>query len=339
MTRISTLDVIDVRFPTSRELDGSDAMNPEPDYSAAYVALHLDDDDMTGYSLLFTTGRGNDVACAAVRALEGYVLGRDVGELVGDVGVLARTLTWDGQLRWLGPEKGVMHMAIGAVVNAAWDLRCRLDGQPLWRVLAALTPEDIVRQIDFTYIDDVLTPGDALRILESQVDGRAERIAALETDGLAAYTTSVGWLGYDDDKVARLANRAVEDGFTMLKLKVGADRQSDIRRLGVARHGRSASGRGSPSMPIRGGESRKRSTGWPTSPALIRIGSRSRPHPTTCSATSRSVERYAPSVSPPVSTSRTGSSSSSCSRPRRSTSCRSTPVGWAASTRTSPSCS
>ena len=199
MTRISALDVIDVRFPTSRELDGSDAMNPEPDYSAAYVALRLDDDDMTGYSLLFTTGRGNDVACAAVRALEGYVLGRDVGELVGDVGVLARTLTWDGQLRWLGPEKGVMHMAIGAVVNAAWDLRCRLDGQPLWRVLAALTPEDIVRQIDFTYIDDVLTPGDALRILESQVDGRAERIAALETDGLGGL--------YDIRRMARLRRR------------------------------------------------------------------------------------------------------------------------------------
>ena len=235
MTRISALDVVDVRFPTSLQLDGSDAMNPEPDYSAAYVTLRLDDAEVAGYSLIFTTGRGNDVACAAVSALEGYVVGRDVTELVADVGALARELTWDGQLRWLGPEKGVMHMAIGAVVNAAWDLRCRLDGQPLWRLLASMSSQEIVHQIDFTYIDDVLTAGEALDLLIAKAGGRAERTAALEADGLPAYTTSAGWLGYDDDKVARLARQSVDDGFTMLKMKVGADVESDIRRLGIAR--------------------------------------------------------------------------------------------------------
>ena len=196
----------------------------------------LDDADVAGYSLLFTTGRGNDVACAAVRALESYVVGRDVADLVADVGALARELIWDGQLRWLGPEKGVMHMAIGAVVNAAWDLRCRLDGQPLWRLLASLSPQEIVDQVDFTYIDDALTASEALDLLEAKAAGRDERIAALEADGLPAYTTSAGWLGYDDDKVARLTRQSVEDGFTMLKMKVGADVESDIRRLGIARH-------------------------------------------------------------------------------------------------------
>ena len=235
MTCITALEVIDVRFPTSRGLDGSDAMNPEPDYSAAYVVLGTSDPDIVGYSLLFTTGRGNDVACAAVRALAPYIVGREVDELTADVGVLARELTWDGQLRWLGPEKGVMHMAIGAVVNAAWDMRCRLDGQPLWRVLSSLSPEEIVRQIDFTYIDDAVTPAEALAILETAAPGREARVAALEADGLPAYTTSAGWIGYDDEKVDRLVRQAIADGFTMLKLKVGSDVDSDIRRMRVAR--------------------------------------------------------------------------------------------------------
>ena len=235
MPRISALDVIDVRFPTSRTLDGSDAMNPEPDYSAAYLALHVDDSDVAGYSLLFTTGRGNDVACAAVRALVPYIVGRDVDTLVADVGVLARELTWDGQLRWLGPEKGVMHMAIGALVNAVWDLRCRIDGQPLWRVLSQLTPHELVHQIDFTYIDDAVTPAEALTLFEAAAEGRAERVKLLEADGLPAYTTSAGWLGYDDAKVERLIRQSMADGFTMMKLKVGADVESDIRRLRVAR--------------------------------------------------------------------------------------------------------
>jgi L-fuconate dehydratase len=235
MTTISDLEVLDVRFPTSRSLDGSDAMNPEPDYSAAYVVLRTTDPDVCGYSLLFTTGRGNDIACAAVRALAGYVIGRDVSATVRDIGSVARVLTWDGQLRWLGPEKGVTHMAIGAIVNALWDMRCRIDDQPLWRVLSAMSPEELVQQIDFAYIDDALSPQQALDILTAAQPGRAERTRALETHGLPAYATSPGWLGYSDDKVRRLAREAVDDGFTMVKLKVGADIESDVRRLRVTR--------------------------------------------------------------------------------------------------------
>ena len=180
--------------------------------------------------------------------------------------MLARELTWDGQLRWLGPEKGVMHMAIGAVVNAAWDLRCRLDGQPLWRVLASLTPEEIVAQIDFTYIDDAITPHEALAILEAAAPGRAARVAALEADGLPAYTTSAGWIGYDDAKVERLVREAVADGFTMLKLKVGADVESDIRRMRVARDAVGPDVRTSPSTPTSDGASTRRSSGWASWP-------------------------------------------------------------------------
>ena len=183
-------------------------MNPEPDYSAAYVVIRTSDPLVAGHSLLFTTGRGNDVACAAVRALERYVVGRDVAATVADIGAVARALTWDGQLRWLGPEKGVMHMAIGVVVNALWDLRCRIDGQPLWRVLSSMEPAALVAQVDFTYIDDALDAADALEILTRSEGGRVERTAALESEGLAAYTTSAGWLGYDDDKVHRLARRS-----------------------------------------------------------------------------------------------------------------------------------
>jgi L-fuconate dehydratase len=235
MTCITALDVVDVRFPTSTGLDGSDAMNPEPDYSAAYVVLQSSDPAVTGYSLLFTTGRGNDVACTAVRALAPYVVGRNVAELVADIGAMAHDMTWDGQLRWLGPEKGVMHMAVGAVVNAAWDLRCRLDGQPLWRVLTSLSPDEIVGQIDFTYIDDAITPSEALSILEKLEPTRQARTTALEVYGIPAYTTSAGWIGYDDAKVDRLVRESVADGFTMLKMKVGADVESDIRRMRVAR--------------------------------------------------------------------------------------------------------
>jgi len=235
MTLISALDVIDVRFPTSQGLDGSDAMNPEPDYSAAYVVIRCGDNGPVGYSLLFTTGRGNDIACAAIRALEGYVVGRDVDAVVSDVGAIARELTWDGQLRWLGPEKGVIHMAIGAVVNALWDLRCRIENKPLWQVLSAMAPPDLVAQIDFTYIDDVLSRDEALHILEEALPNRVACMATLQKNGLPAYTTSAGWLGYDDDKVRRLAGEAIADGFTMLKLKVGADVESDARRFQVAR--------------------------------------------------------------------------------------------------------
>jgi L-fuconate dehydratase len=231
---ITGLDVVDVRFPTSLELDGSDAMNPDPDYSAAYLVLRTDDGP-DGYGLVFTIGRGNDVEAAAVRALAPYVVGRDVESLCADLGGLARELTWDSQLRWLGPEKGVMHMAIGGVVNAAWDLAARRAGLPVWELLASMTPEEIVALVDFRYLTDALTPGEALEILRAAEPGRAERRERLLAEGYPAYTTSPGWLGYSDEKLVRLAREAVAEGFGQIKLKVGADPDDDLRRLAIAR--------------------------------------------------------------------------------------------------------
>jgi L-fuconate dehydratase len=231
---VVSLDVTDVRFPTSRELDGSDAMNPDPDYSAAYVVLGTDDGP-DGYGLVFTIGRGNDVAAAAVRALAGHVVGRPAPDSPEALADLSTRLVHDSQLRWLGPEKGVMHMAIGAVVNAAWDLASRRAGLPLWQYLAGLTPEQLVAQVDFRYLTDALTPAQALDILRAAEPGRADRTAHLLAEGYPAYTTSAGWLGYDDEKLVRLAREAVADGFRLIKVKVGADLDDDVRRLRLAR--------------------------------------------------------------------------------------------------------
>ncbi|MZF86049.1 L-fuconate dehydratase [Streptomyces sp. SID5643] len=234
--RITAVDTYDVRFPTSRELDGSDAMNPDPDYSAAYVVLRTDAcDGLEGHGFTFTIGRGNDVQVAAIGALRPHLVGRSVEELCADPGSVNRDLIGDSQLRWLGPEKGVMHMAIGAVVNAVWDLAAKRAGQPLWRLLAHAEPEWLVSQVDFRYIADVLTPGEALRLLREGRAGLAEREAVLLERGYPGYTTSPGWLGYPDEKLTRLAKQAVADGFTQIKLKVGADLADDVRRMRTAR--------------------------------------------------------------------------------------------------------
>ncbi|MCJ1676639.1 L-fuconate dehydratase [Streptomyces sp. APSN-46.1] len=234
--RITAVDTYDVRFPTSRELDGSDAMNPDPDYSAAYVVLRTDaGDGHEGHGFTFTIGRGNDVQVAAIDALRPHVMGRSVSELCADPGSVSRDLVGDSQLRWLGPEKGVMHMAIGAVVNAVWDLAAKREGKPLWRLLAHASPEWLVSQVDFRYIADALTPEDALTLLHEGRTGLAQREATLLERGYPGYTTSPGWLGYTDDKLTRLAKQAVADGFTQIKLKVGADMSDDIRRLRTAR--------------------------------------------------------------------------------------------------------
>ncbi|SEE10155.1 L-fuconate dehydratase [Streptomyces sp. TLI_105] len=234
--RITAVDTFDIRFPTSRELDGSDAMNPDPDYSAAYLILRTDaTDGLEGHGFTFTIGRGNDVQVAAVDALRHHVVGRPVAELCADPGSLSRDLIGDSQLRWLGPEKGVMHMAIGAVVNAVWDLAAKREGKPLWQLLAHAEPEWLVSQVDFRYIADALTPEEALHLLSEGRAGIAEREAALLERGYPGYTTSPGWLGYSDDKLTRLARQAVADGFTQIKLKVGADLDDDIRRLRTAR--------------------------------------------------------------------------------------------------------
>jgi L-fuconate dehydratase len=236
MARITALETFDIRFPTSRFLDGSDAMNRDPDYSAAYVILRTDDPAaLAGYGFVFTIGRGNHVQTTALDALSHLVVGQDVDQVIDDLGEFARTLVNDSQLRWLGPEKGVIHMAIGAVINAAWDMAARRAGKPVWRLIADMTPEQIVRLIDFRYLTDVLTPDEALKLLRGAEEGKRERIVYLLERGYPAYTTSPGWLGYSDEKLVRLAKQAVADGFRTIKLKVGLTIEDDMRRCQLAR--------------------------------------------------------------------------------------------------------
>jgi L-fuconate dehydratase len=234
VSSIDSIDTFDIRFPTSTSLDGSDAMNPDPDYSAAYLRLGTDSGD-AGHGFVFTIGRGNDVQLAAVRAVADQLRGLEVEPLLADMGGTWRRLVHDSQLRWLGPEKGVMHMAIGAVVNALWDLKAKRADKPLWLLLSELSPREIVDLVDFRYLTDALTPEQALEILEAAAPGREERRRELEEHGYPAYTTTPGWLGYDDEKLVRLAREAVEDGFEQIKLKVGSDLDEDVRRLRLAR--------------------------------------------------------------------------------------------------------
>jgi L-fuconate dehydratase len=236
VSTIVAVDTRDIRFPTSARLDGSDAMNPDPDYSAAYVIIRTDDPDgLSGHGFVFTIGRGNDVEVAALDALRGHLLGRDVEELLDDMGAASRLLVHDSQLRWLGPEKGVMHMAIGAVVDALWDLKAKRAGLPLWQLLGRMTPEQLVDLVDFRYLTDALTRDEALEILRRAEPGRSEREARLLEQGYPAYTTSPGWLGYSDEKLERLCREALADGFGQIKLKVGANLDDDLRRLAIAR--------------------------------------------------------------------------------------------------------
>jgi L-fuconate dehydratase len=236
MTRITDVEVLDVRFPTSRQLDGSDAMNPDPDYSAAYVVVHTDaDDGLEGHGFTFTIGRGNEVVCAAVDALRPLFTGWPIEDACADMGAFWRAVTRDSQLRWIGPEKGVIHLATAAVVNAMWDLFAKREGKPLWRLLADMSPEQLVALVDWRYLTDALTPDRALDLLRAREGTRGERLKLLQEHGLPAYTTSAGWLGYDDDKLRRLCRQAVDDGWSHVKLKVGADIDNDVRRCCIAR--------------------------------------------------------------------------------------------------------
>ncbi|MCW5262052.1 L-fuconate dehydratase [Verminephrobacter eiseniae] len=235
MTTIRSLRVLDLRFPTSAQRDGSDAMNPDPDYSAAYLVLETEQPALQGHGLTFTIGRGNEICCAAIRALEHLVIGLDLAWITRDMGRFWRHITSDSQLRWIGPDKGAIHLATGALVNAVWDLWAKAEGQPLWRLVAQMSPEELVRTIDFRYLSDCITPEQALALLRERAVGKQERIADLLANGYPCYTTSAGWLGYDDDKLRRLAQQAVDAGFRHLKLKVGRDLQDDIRRLRIAR--------------------------------------------------------------------------------------------------------
>lgn len=234
MTKITGMRTADVRFPTSKSLDGSDAMNPDPDYSAAYVILETDGAH-EGHGLTFTIGRGNEVCISAIEALRHLVVGLDMDWVTEDMGRFWRHMTGDSQLRWIGPDKGVIAMATGAVVNAVWDLWAKMEDKPVWRLVADMTPAELVRCIDFRYLTDCITPEWALKHLESMAAGKAGRVEALQQTGYPCYTTSAGWLGYSDEKMRRLCREAVDSGFRHVKLKVGHNLQDDIRRVGIAR--------------------------------------------------------------------------------------------------------
>lgn len=235
--RIIALDVRDIRFPTSLSLDGSDAMHTSPDYSCAYVTLQTDSSEgLCGCGLTFTNGRGTEVVVAAIRAFEPFVVGRTLEEITANMRGFWRSLASEDQLRWLGPEKGVIHLATGAIVNAVWDLWAKAEGKPLFRLLADLEPQQIVDAIDFRYIDDALSEGEALELLTGMRAGRAQRLAELERlGGYPAYTTSAGWLGYGEEKIVRLAREAAAAGFTHMKMKVGQDVEADARRAALIR--------------------------------------------------------------------------------------------------------
>ncbi len=232
--RITRCEARDIRFPTSRALDGSDAMNPDPDYSAAYAILHTDGAEQ-GHGFTFTIGRGNELCAAAIRALAPLVVGRTLAEVTEDMGGFWRRLAGDSQLRWLGPEKGVVHLALAAVVNAVWDLWGKAEGLPVWKLVADLPPERFVSLVDFRHLHDVLPPERALELRVAALDGQAVREAQVLADGFPAYTTSAGWLGYPDDKIRALCRAAVADGWDAIKIKVGRDLQDDLRRCAVVR--------------------------------------------------------------------------------------------------------
>lgn len=233
--KITSLATTDIRFPTSESLDGSDATNKDPDYSAAYLSIKTEQGG-EGYGLIFTIGRGNDICCKAIEALEHLVIGKDFDWIRDNIAEFYDDLRSDSQLRWLGPEKGVIHMAVGGVMNAIWDMWARHEGKPLWRLLADMPPEQFVECIDFRYITDAITKDEALVMVKANEASKSERIAYMETHGYPSYTTSAGWLGYSDTKLARLCQEAVDQGFKHIKLKVGENLDDDIRRCQIARN-------------------------------------------------------------------------------------------------------
>jgi len=236
MLTILDLEIKDIRFPTSQSLDGSDAMNPDPDYSVAYVILKTDHPGgIEGHGLTFTIGRGNELCASALKSMSHLVVGKTLESFTKDMAGFWRMITSDSQLRWLGPEKGVIHLATGAMVNAVWDLYAKVEGKPLWKLLADMAPEQLVSCIDFTYITDVITPEEALLMLKKQEASKQKRIDYLLQKGYPAYTTSAGWLGYSDEKMRRLCQKAKSEGFKHLKMKVGSDLADDIRRAAIIR--------------------------------------------------------------------------------------------------------
>ena len=233
--KILSIKTKDIRFPTSKSLDGSDAMNKDPDYSAAYVILKTNDPKLEGHGMTFTEGRGNELCVAAIQSLSYLLIGKSLKDIAADMAGFWRMITGDTQLRWLGPEKGVIHMATGAIVNAVWDLYAKSEGKPVWKLIADMTPEQLVGCIPFTYLTDVITPEEALQMLKKQANTKQERIDYLLKNGYPAYTTSAGWMGYSEEKIRRLSREAKRDGWKYLKMKVGGDVNEDIRRAEIIR--------------------------------------------------------------------------------------------------------
>jgi L-fuconate dehydratase len=232
--RITRVDALDIRFPTSRALDGSDAMNPDPDYSAAYAIVRTDA-GLDGHGFTFTIGRGNEVCVAAIEALAPILTGRRAEDLFADLGAFWRELTGDSQLRWIGPEKGVIHLATAALVNAVWDLYAKSEGKPLWKLVVDMSPEQLVACVDFRYLTDALTSADAVALLRDVEPTKAAREAEMRERGFQAYTTSVGWLGYPDEKLRELSGAARAAGWTHFKMKVGSNPEADVRRASILR--------------------------------------------------------------------------------------------------------
>ena len=232
---ITDITVRDIRFPTSKSLDGSDAMNADPNYSAAYVVLQTDSaDGLEGHGLTFTIGRGNELCVAAMTALKPLVVGLSVHP-GADMGAFWRRLTSDSQLRWVGPEKGVIHLATAAVVNALWDLYAKVERKPLWKLLVDMTPEQIVSCVPFNYITDALTPEEAINILRRNESSKSERESQMRQQGYPAYTTSAGWIGYSDEKIRTLVRQGLKAGWTHFKMKVGRSLAEDVRRASIIR--------------------------------------------------------------------------------------------------------
>jgi len=231
--KITDVRARDIRFPTSRERDGSDALN-FGDYSATYVTLTTDQ-GLEGNGLTFTNGRGNELCVAAVQALKRHVIGRSLEGITAEMRGFYRDITGDTQLRWLGPEKGILHMSTGALINAVWDLWAKREGKPVWKLLVDLSPEQIVSCIDFSYITDVLSPEQALAILKKRLADKDSREAEMRRKGYPAYTTSTAWLGYPDEKVRRLCREALAQGWNAFKMKVGRNLEDNLRRAELMR--------------------------------------------------------------------------------------------------------
>lgn len=233
--KILSVEAKDIRFPTSKTLDGSDAMNKDPDYSAAYVILKTNDPLFEGHGLTFTEGRGNELCVAAIKSLSYLLIGKSLKDIASDMAGFWRMITGDTQLRWLGPEKGIIHMATGAIVNAVWDLYAKTEGKPLWKLVADMTPEQLVGCIDFTYMTDVITAEESIQLLSKWADTKQKRIDHLLRNGYPAYTTSAGWMGYSEEKIRKLSKEARRDGWKYLKMKVGGDINQDIKRAAIIR--------------------------------------------------------------------------------------------------------